>query len=311
MDETSENFSNPKISAYEINLFGYKEGDSLETKPNTFRNAFLRQIKLKPCESGKAVSSVTERIQNISEYLIGMGGYLTDRFDYFEGLNFIGKSSWWESISTKILHPVNNKEVIVYCRNDNEFDFISLMSSKDTPIDINNYFEVLNDFISTEILGKTSPNPLYYIQRKFTIDGIEKSIQYDRDLFFIGTEPYTSDGEERYYVYNADGKTIGSTSSINYHEAISVNDNFSLLLDEDEDKEVINVISLQTVYKVVKNDKTLKFNGKNYAINNEGTYKNLIEEVIVHNKLLQDIISYIDKDTSTAESTTPTTESLI
>ena len=42
------------------------------------------------------------------------------------------------------------------------------------------------------------------------------------------------------------------------------------------------------------NDKTLKFNGKNYAINNEGTYKNLIEEVIVHNKLLQDIISYID-----------------
>ena len=310
LDETSENFSNPKISAYEINLFGYKEGDTLKTKPNTFRNAFLRQIKLKPCDEGKAVSSVTDRLKNISEYLIGMGGYLTDRFDYFEGLNFIGKSSWWESIpNTKILHPVNNKEVIVYCRNDNDFDFISLMSSKDTPIDINNYFEVLNDFISTEILGKTSPNPLYYIQRKFTIDGIEKSIQYDRDLFFIGTEPYTSDGEERYYVYNAEGKTIGSTSSINYQEAISVNDNFSLLLDKD--KEVINVISLQTVYKVVKNDKTLKFNGKNYAINNEGTYKNLIEEVIVHNKLLQDIISYIDKDTSTAESTTPTTESLI
>lgn len=309
LDETSENFSNPKISAYEINLFGYKEGDTLKTKPNTFRNAFLRQIKLKPCDEGEAVSSVTDRLKNISEYLIGMGGYLTDRFDYFEGLNFIGKSSWWESISTKILHPLNNKEVIVYCRNDNDFDFISLMSSKDTPIDINNYFEVLNDFISTEILGKTSPNPLYYIQRKFTIDGIEKSIQYDRDLFFIGTEPYTSDGEERYYVYNTEGKTIGSTSSINYQEAISVNDNFSLLLDKD--KEVINVISLQTVYKVVKNDKTLKFNGKNYAINNEGTYKNLIEEVIVHNKLLQDIISYIDKDTSTAESTTPTTESLI
>lgn len=311
LDETSENFSNPKISAYEINLFGYKEGDTLETKPNTFRNAFLRQIKLKPCDEGKAVSSVTDRLKNISEYLIGMGGYLTDRFDYFEGLNFIGKSSWWESIpNTKILHPnVNNKEVIVYCRNDNERDFISLMSSKDTPIDINNYFEVLNDFISTKILGKTSPNPLYYIQRKFTIDGIEKSIEYDRDLFFIGTEPYTTnDGEQRYPVYDANGKTIGSTSGINYYEAISVNDNLSLL---DNDKEVISVISLQTVYKVVKNDKTLKFNGKNYAINNEGTYKNLIEEVIVHNKLLQDIISYIDKDTSTAESTTPTTESLI
>ena len=56
---------------------------------------------------------------------------------------------------------------------------------------------------------------------------------------------------------------------------------------------------------------TFEDNGKNYAINNEDSYKNLIEEVIVHNKLLQDIISYIDKDTSTAESTTPTTESLI
>lgn len=316
LDETSENFKNPKISEYEAKLFKYQQGvDTLETKPNTFRNAFLRQIKLRPCDEGKATSSVTERLQNISEYLIGMGGYLTDRFDYFEGLNFIGKSSWWESTpNTKILHPkLENKEVIVYCRNDNELDFISLMSSKDTPIDINNYFEVLNDFISTEILckTKTSPNPLYYIQRKFTIDGIEESIEYDRDLFFIGTEPYnTNDGEQHYPVYNAAGKTIGSTTSINYHEAISVNDNFSFLLD-DKDKKVINVISLQTVYKVVKNDKTLKFNGKNYAINNEDSYKNLIEEVILHNKLLQDIISYIDKDTSTAESTRPTTESLI
>lgn len=312
LDKDSETYHNPKISAYEIELFKYQQGDSLETKPNTFRNAFLRQIKLKPCEEGKATSSVTDRLKNISEYLIGMGGYLTDRFDYFEGLNFIGKSSWWESTpNTKILHPkLKNKEVIVYCRNDNELDFISLMSSKDTPIDINNYFEVLNDFISTEILDKTSPNPLYYIQRKFTIDGIEESIKYDRDLFFIGTEPYNAnDGEQHYPVYNADGETIGSTTSINYHEAISVNDNYSLLLDKD--KKVINVISLQTVYKVVKNDKTLKFNGKNYAINNEDSYKNLIEEVILHNKLLQDIISYIDKDTSTAESTTPTTESLI
>ena len=84
------------------------------------------------------------------------------------------------------------------------------------------------------------------------------------------------------------------------------------MLDKnDKDKGGFNVIPLHTVYRVVENDKTLKFNGKNYAINNEGTYKNLIEEVIVHNKLLQDIISYIDKDTSTAESTTPTTESLI
>lgn len=311
LDETSENFSNPKISAYEINVFGYKEGDSLETRHNSFKNAFLRQIKLKPCEKGKATSSVTDRLKNISEYLIGMGGYLTDRFDYFEGLNFIGKSSWWESIpNTKILHPnVDNKEVIVYCRNDNEFDFISLMASKDIPIDINNYFEVLNNFISKEILDEKNLDPLYYINRKYTLEGIENSIEYDRDLFFIGTEPYTSDGEKRYYVYNAEGKTIGSTDGIEYSQAISLKNEFSDLLDEG--KEVINVIKLNTVYRVVENDKTLKFNGKNYAINNEDTYKNLIEEVIVHNKLLQDIISYIDKDTSTAESTTPTTESLI
>jgi hypothetical protein len=65
------------------------------------------------------------------------------------------------------------------------------------------------------------------------------------------------------------------------------------------------------LYRVVENDKTLKFNGKNYAISNEGSYKNLIEEVIIHNKFLQDIISHIDKNPDTAESTKPTTVSLI
>ena len=324
LDETSENFSNPKISAYEINLFGYKEGDSLENWPNTFRNAFLRQIKLKPCDKGKAISSVTERLKNISEYLIGMGGYLTDRFDYFEGLNFIGKSSWWESTpNTKILHPVNNKEVIVYCREDHYSDFVYLTSNnnyedKITPIDINNYFKVLDNFISREIVGKTSPGPLYLIKRDHILDEENKkeTIDYDREkrgLFFIGTDPYsTSEGGKRYHVYNEEGETIGSTDDIDKNQFITLNNEFSSLLDEnDKDKKGFNVIPLHTVYRVVENDKTLKFNGKNYAINNEGTYKNLIEEVIVHNKLLQDIISYIDKDTSTAESTTPTTKSLI
>lgn len=323
LDDTSENFSNPKISAYEINLFGYKEGESLKDWPNTFENAFLRQIKLKPCEQGKATSSVTERLKNISEYLIGMGGYLTDRFDYFEGLNFIGKSSWWESTpNTKILHPnVDNKEVIVYCRQDHHSDFVYLTSNnnyegKITPIDINNYFEVLNNFISREIVGETSLDPLYLIKRDHTLDGESKkeTIDYDRErrgLFFIETKPYyTSEGEKRYYVYNEKGKTIGSTNDIDTdkQQILSLNED-SLSLGEGEN--FITIIPLHTVYRVVENDKTLKFNGKNYAINNEGTYKNLIEEVIVHNKLLQDIISYIDKDTNTAESTTPTTESLI
>lgn len=321
LDETSENFSNPKISAYEINVFGYKEGDSLETRPNSFKNAFLRQIKLKPCEKGKATSSVTDRLKNISEYLIGMGGYLTDRFDYFEGLNFIGKSSWWESTpNTKILHPkLKNKEVIVYCRQDHHSDFVYLTSNnnyedKITPIDINNYFEVLNNFISIEIVGETNPTPLYLIMRDHTPDGKneKETIAYDkkgRGLFFIGTKPYNSDGEQRYHVYNAKGETIGSTNSIDDNPVISLNDKFLSLLDKGT--KGINVIPLHTVYRIVENDKTLKFNGKNYAINNEGSYKNLIEEVILHNKLLQDIISYIDKDTSTAESTRPTTESLI
>ena len=321
LDETSENFSNPKISAYEINLFGYKEGESLKDWPNTFRNAFLRQIKLRPCEPGKATSSVTDRLKNISEYLIGMGGYLTDRFDYFEGLNFIGKSSWWESTpNTKILHPnVNNEEVIVYCRQDNYTDFVYLTSNnnyedKIIPIDINNYFEVLNNFISIEIVGKTSLTPLYLIKRDHIPDGEseKETIDYvkgERGLFFIGTKPYNSDGEQRYHVYNAKGETIGSTNSIDDNPVISLNDEFTSLLDEGT--KGINVIPLHTVYRIVENDKTLKFNGKNYAINNEGSYKNLIEEVILHNKLLQDIINYIDKDTSTAESTTPTTESLI
>lgn len=320
LDDTSETFNNPKISAYEINLFGYKEGESLKDWPNTFENAFLRQIKLKPCEQGKATSSVTKRLRNISEYLIGMGGYLTDRFDYFEGLNFIGKSSWWESTpNTKILHPKVNEEVIVYCRKDHHSDFVYLTSNntydnKIIPIDINNYFEVLNNFISIEIVGETSISPLYLIMRDHTRDGEseKETIEYDKEergLFFIGTKPYNANGEQRYHVYNANGKTIGSTNSIDDKPVISLNDEFTSLLDKGT--EGINVIPLHTVYRIVENDKTLKFNGKNYAINNEGTYKNLIEEVIVHNKLLQDIISYIDKDTSTAESTTPTTESLI
>lgn len=324
LDDTSENFSNPKISAYEINLFGYKEGESLKDWPNTFENAFLRQIKLKPCEPGKATSSVTDRLKNISEYLIGMGGYLTDRFDYFEGLNFIGKSSWWESTpNTKILHPkVNNEEVIVYCRRDNHTDFVYLTSNKNydnkiTPIDINNYFEVLNNFISIEIVGETSLTPLYLIKRDHTPDGESKKETIDyvkekRGLFFIGTKPYTNEGEQRYNVYNERGEIIGDTDGIGENQFITLKNKFSSLLDEDDkDKGGFSVIPLHTVYRVVENDKTLKFNGKSYAINNEGTYKNLIEEVIVHNKLLQDIISYIDKDTSTAESTTPTTESLI
>lgn len=323
LDETSENFKNPKISEYEAKLFKYQQGvDTLETKPNTFRNAFLRQIKLRPCDEGKATSSVTERLQNISEYLIGMGGYLTDRFDYFEGLNFIGKSSWWESTpNTKILHPnVNNEEVIVYCRQDHYSDFVYLTSNnnydnKTTPIDINNYFGVLNNFISREIIGETSIEPLYLIMRDHIPDGEseKETIEYvrgQRGLFFIGTKPFSNnEGERRYHVYNEKGEIIGSTNSIDNNPVISLDTEFSSLLDNGN--EGINVIPLHTVYRVVENDKTLKFNGKNYAINNEGSYKNLIEEVIVHNKLLQDIISYIDKDTSTAESTTPTTESLI
>ena len=324
LDKDSETFKNPKISAYEIKLFEYQQGDTLETKPNTFRNAFLRQIKLKPCKEGKATSSVTERLGNISEYLIGMGGYLTDRFDYFEGLNFIGKSSWWESTpNTKILHPKVNEEVIVYCRQDHHSDFVYLTSNnnyenKIIPIDINNYFEVLNNFISREIIGETSSEPRYLIMRDHTRDGEseKETIEYDKEkrgLFFIETKPYynsDSDYEERYHVYNERGEVIGDTDGIGENQFITLKNEFFSLLDKD-DKGGFNVIPLHTVYRVVENDKTLKFNGKNYAINNEGTYKNLIEEVIVHNKLLQDIISYIDKDTSTAESTTPTTESLI
>lgn len=311
LDKDSEAYKNPKVSTYEALLFGYKSDDTLETRPHNFRNAFLRQIKLKPCEKGKATSSVTQRLNNISEYLIGMGGYLTDRFDYFEGLNFIGKSSWWESIPTKILHPnVDNKEVIVYCRQNHPTDFVSLISSnnyegKATPIDINKYFEVLGNFINRQILGKTNLGPLYFIKKEYTPDGQSEkiTIDYDKELFFIGTEPYYgSDNEKRYYVYNAEGEIIGSTNGLDGQRVITLN------VDTGEP---CIVIPLQTIYRIVENDKTLKFNGKNYAISNEGSYKNLIEEVIIHNKLLQDIISYIDKNPDTAESTKPTTESLI
>lgn len=297
MDEDGETWTNPKISTYEASLFGYTQEDTLETKPNNFENAFLRQIKLKSREDKKATSSVTERLKNISEYLIGMGGYLTDRFDYFEGLNFIGKSSWWESIPTKILHPnVGNNEVTVYCKQNNETDFVTLISSnnyenKNTPIDINNYFEVLNNFISREILGKTSLTPLYLKKREYT-EGSEKiTVDYTNELYFIGTKP---NNNNRYCVYNKDGKIMGTTNGFDGQRTI--NDT--------------TIIPLHTVYRVVEKDKTLKFNGKKYAINNEDSYKNLIEEVIVHNELLKDIVKYIDTtpDTSSGQ---PTTGSLI
>lgn len=297
MDEDGETWTNPKISTYEASLFGYTQEDTLETKPNNFENAFLRQIKLKSREDKKATSSVTERLKNISEYLIGMGGYLTDRFDYFEGLNFIGKSSWWESIPTKILHPkVKNNEVTVYCKQNNETDFVTLISSnnyenKNTPIDINNYFEVLNNFISREILGKTSLTSLYLKKREYT-EGSEKiTVDYTDELYFIGTKP---NNNNRYCVYNKDGEIIDTTTGFDGQRTI--NDT--------------TIIPLHTVYRVVEKDKTLKFNGKNYAINNEDSYKNLIEEVIVHNELLKDIVKYIDKTPDT-ESGQPTTGSLI
>lgn len=298
LDENSKTWTNPKISTYEAVLFEYTENDTLETKPNNFENAFLRQIKLTR-KDGNATSSVTERIMNISEYLIGMGNYLTDRFDYFEGLNFIGKSSWWESIPTKILHPkVENNEVTVYCKQNNETDFVTLISSniyenKNTPIDINNYFEVLNNFINREILGQTNLEPLYLKKREYT-EGSEKiTVDYTDELYFIGTTPTPNDNN-RYYVYDKDGKIIGTTTGFGKQKTI--NDT--------------TIIPLHTVYRVVENDKTLKFNGKKYAINNEDSYKNLIEEVIVHNELLKDIVKYIDKtpDTSSGQ---PTTDSLI
>ena len=187
---------------------------------------------------------------------------------------------------------------------------MSLISSnnyegKATPIDINKYFEVLGNFINRQILGKTNLDPLYFIKREYTPDGQSEkiTIEYDKELFFIGTEPYYgSDNEKRYYVYNAEGEIIGSTNGLDGQRVITLN------VDTGEP---CIVIPLQTIYRVVENDKTLKFNGKNYAISNEGSYKNLIEEVIIHNKLLQDIISYIDKNPDTAESTKPTTESLI
>lgn len=297
MDEDGETWTNPKISTYEASLFGYTQEDTLETKPNNFENAFLRQIKLKSREDKKATSSVTERLKNISEYLIGMGGYLTDRFDYFEGLNFIGKSSWWESIPTKILHPkVGNNEVTVYCKQNNETDFVTLISSnnyenKNTPIDINNYFEVLNNFISREILGQTNLTPLYLKKREYT-EGSEKiTVDYTNELYFIGTKPNNND---RYYVYDKDGKIMGTTTGFDGQRTI---DNTT-------------ITPLHTVYRVVENDKTLKFNGKKYAINNEDSYKNLIEEVIVHNELLKDIVKYIDTTPDSA-SGQPTTGSLI
>lgn len=296
LDEEGETWKNPKISTYEAELYGYKPEDTLEKWPNKFKNAFLRQIKLKARLDKKATSSVTERIMNISDYLIGMGNYLTDRFDYFEGLNFIGKSSWWESISTKILHPnIKNEEVIVYCKQNDETDFVSLISSNDyenknTPIDINNYFEVLNNFINREILGQINLDKLYLIKRTYTSNEESKDDDYIDNLFFIKTEPNNG----RYEVYDKEGTLIGTTNGIVGQRTINTT----------------TIIPLHTVYRVVKNDKTLKFNGKNYAINNEGSYKNLIEEVIVHNELLKDIVKYIDKTPDT-ESGQPTTDSLI
>jgi hypothetical protein len=73
----------------------------------------------------------------------------------------------------------------------------------------------------------------------------------------------------------------------------------------------LKIKPLHIVYRVIETDNTIKFNGKDYSFNSNGKYEDIISEVMIHNKLLQDIVDYIDMDTSTAESGQPTTGSLI
>lgn len=301
LDENSSNYNNPNITDYEKQTFGYSGDVSTTSYPNNFENAFLRQIKLKNCDEGKATNTITQRINNISDYLRGMGGYLTDKFEYLEGLDFVGRKTWWKSQLT--LQKVNIggelKNVYIYFKDTDRDDFYSLKerypNNINDPIEFKDYFNVIESFLKS-LESENIENSLFSIRHEYNGENgrtNEEVISYN-DMYFVCVD---KSNNNKHNIYKKDQPTpIGAIDTLGGD--ITVNTD-------------LKIKPLHIVYRIIETDNTIKFNGKDYSFNNNGKYEDIISEVMIHNKLLQDIVSYIDKDTSTAESTRPTTGSLI
>lgn len=299
LDKNSNNYNNPNITDYERITFG--NGGDVSAVPNNFTNALLRQIKLTYSDKGKATSTITERINNISDYLIGMGGYLTDKFEYLEGLDFIGRRTWWKSQPTlqKVKIGESSKYVYIYFRDTNRNDFYTLKErypeNKTDPIEFKDYFKVIDSFLKSLDGGPVEENKPFSIRHEYSVNDsrVDDEITSYNDMYFVCAE---TNENNTHNVYKKDGTFVGTTDILGKDVTIS---------------DSLNLKPLHTVYRIIDTDSTIKFNGKEYSFNTNGNYEDILSEVMIHNKLLQDIVSYIDKDTSTAESTRPTTGSLI
>jgi len=302
LDENSSNFKNPNITDYEKQTFKYTGDVSTVSHPNKFENAFLRQIKLKDCETGQATNTVTQRINNISDYLRGMGGYLTDKFEYLEGLDFIGRKTWWKSQLTlqKVKIGEELKNVYIYFKDTNKSDFYCLKEkypNANDPIEFKDYFKVIESFLKSLEASSIEEEPLFSIRHEFNVDNgrTDEEITSYENMYFVSVDR-NQDGT--YNVYKKDQS-----------EPIDTTDNLGG--DITTSDSLLKIKPLHIVYRVIETDNTIKFNGKDYSFNSNGKYEDIISEVMIHNKLLEDIVKYIDKDISTAESGQPTTDSLI
>lgn len=301
LDENSSNFENPNITDYEKQTFNYKGDVSTASHPNKFENAFLRQIKLKDCETGKATNTVTQRINNISDYLRGMGGYLTDKFEYLEGLDFVGRRTWWKSQLTLQKVNINGKlkNVYIYFKDTNRSDFYCLKEKYPDaidPIEFNNYFNVIESFLKSLKTESIEENPLFSIRHEFNAtDGSRQDDEINsyEDMYFVCVDQKENGTHDIYK--KGDKNPIGTTDKLGGD--ITTSDG-------------LKIKPLHIVYRIIETDDTIKFNGKDYSFNSNGKYEDIISEVMIHNKLLQDIVDYIDTTPDSA-SGQPTTGSLI
>ena len=160
IEEEKDSYTNPQHTQYEKDHF-----DNWETSLNSFENAFLRKIKVVRSQEGQGTSTITQRINNISDYLIGMSGYLTDRIDYLEGLDYIGKSSGLETIDAKI--KLGNDEYVFYTtQQGNKLSFL-VNGESSTPIETSELVSKLNMFRTDVISGTNTSN--YQLSTSATI----------------------------------------------------------------------------------------------------------------------------------------------
>lgn len=317
----------PKYSKYERehieDIYALNGEDNkvtnIENEDTDFRNAFLRQVKIKKVNGETGVNavkkSVTQRINDITDYLSNMGNYLTDRFEYLEGLDYIGKRAESVRDFTDIDVDINGtKTKLRFFINADSTDVMSfelLQNIDDTksPIELENIMRVSENFI--RYWTSQDNNKEFSIQITQNIGEEVSTTEYDGSAV-IGITPYPINGN--YYVYSFGARNIGVEEPVPLSYAIEngiVTEGNQELTKNISIPGVGNFIPLETVWKNTTQDSAIKFNGKQYNLNNADRYNDILNEVRMHNLLLQDIVRYIDETPEQGTSESPTTASLI